>query len=162
MSLRLNRLYWVFVGLLLVAISATAVTAESIPDVNSNHGSPADRSTYDGHLRVYIVEPVSRWDDSWYLPFHFGFLDYAVDSAISISGSETIDITYDWYSPDHGFASFSSDNIMVIAAVFNSEGHPAYAYPQGPSYPFTAHYVDAAAGALPGAPGSPARSLSPP
>jgi hypothetical protein len=114
----------------------------------------ANAPSYDGRIRVYLVEPTSRWQNDWGEPYHFGFLDWALDSVVSISESDTVDIVSDWYAPDHGFSSISEDNIMAIAAAFNSEGHPRYAYPSDSLNPFTAYYVDAAAGATPGNPGS--------
>jgi len=43
-----------------------------------------EEETYNGHLRVYIVEPESRWIMENGDPYHYSFLDFAVDEEISI------------------------------------------------------------------------------
>jgi len=109
------------------------------------------RTDYEGRLIVYIIEPTSRWDNSDSDPFDFAVIDFGYDEDLYIS--ESFSETFDWDGTAAGFDDITSDNIMVIAALFNAEGHPAYAYPPS-SNPFTAHYVDAAAAATPGNPGS--------
>jgi hypothetical protein len=109
------------------------------------------RTDYDGHLRVFVVEPVSRWENSASDPFDFAVIDFAYDENIYIT--ESFSEVIDWDGNTVGFGDVTSDNIMVIAALYNAEGHLAYAYPPS-SNPFTAHYVDAAAVATPGNPGS--------
>lgn len=113
----------------------------------------SDRSDYDGYLRIYVVEPTSRWSDHSARKYEFGFLDFAFDSLISLPYLETFHTTRTWNSADDGFGAIAEDNIMVIAAVFNSEGHQAYSDPPTGA-PYTAHYVDAAAASTPGVPGS--------
>ena len=44
---------------------------------------------YEGHLRVYIAEPVSRWNMYNQQPYHFGFLDFAFDEDLSINYLDT-------------------------------------------------------------------------
>jgi hypothetical protein len=137
-----------------IAVALLQSPARANDYSGTNLAGASDRATYDGQLLVFLVEPVSRWTDNWDDPFHFGFLDYSADSIISVSQDDTIDITADWYAPDHGFSSIDEHNIMAIAAVFNAEGHERYTKPSAGTYPFTAHFVDAAAGATPGNPGS--------
>ncbi len=80
---------------------------------------------YNGHLRAYIVEPVSRWDDQRGNPYHFGFLDFAFDRSLSLKDNkakplgDTYEFTTTWRGLPHGFSDITKDNIMVIAAVFN-------------------------------------------
>gem|GEM_PF-6676868 len=143
-------------SLLAFAIAAVMLLQAAGADGSSgnNPADPVGAATYDGQLLVFLVEPVSRWTDNWDGPFHFGFLDWSVDSVISFSQEDTIDITMDWYAPDHGFNTIDEQNIMAIAAVYNAEGHERYSKPSTERYPFTAHFVDATAGATPGNPGS--------
>jgi hypothetical protein len=141
---------------LAVAIAAIML----VPTARANDSSVINLAhsdggaTYDGRLLVFLVEPTSRWTDNWDSPFHFGFLDWSVDSMISFSQDDTIYVTADWYAPDHGFSSIDEHNIMAIAAVFNSEGYERYSKPSSGTYPFMAHFVDATAGATPGNPGN--------
>ncbi|MEA2054263.1 MAG: PKD domain-containing protein [Candidatus Thermoplasmatota archaeon] len=83
---------------------------------------------YKGHLRAYIVEPVSRWNDQQGNPYHFGFLGFAFDRSLSLAkngvkslGGDTYEFTTTWRGSLHGFSDISEDNIMVITAVFNKE-----------------------------------------
>jgi len=108
-----------------------------------------DALTYNGRLRVYIVEPVSRWDNYDGEPFHFGLLDFAINEEISIDDTYTRQVMLS----SEEFTDMPNDNVMVIAAVFNSTAHEQYAYPPD-SNPFDAYYVDAAAAAEPGSTGS--------
>ncbi len=39
---------------------------------------------YTGRLRLYVVEPVSRWNMYNGHPYHFGFLGFAFNGVISI------------------------------------------------------------------------------
>lgn len=103
----------------------------------------ASSSAYTGRLRVYVVEPVSRWNNYAGQPYHFGFLGFAFNSDISIDPQDTYQNTMTWNG------DVSEGNAMVIAAVFNSESHQGFAYPPS-SNPFTAHYTDATAAAAPG------------
>jgi hypothetical protein len=104
---------------------------------------------YQGMLRVYIVEPESRWNNYDGDPYHFGFLDFAYNNAVSIDYLDTYETTLEWRASEAGFSDVQEDNIMVIAALFDPEIHKAYAYPPF-NNPFEAHYVDATAGATPG------------
>lgn len=108
---------------------------------------------YDGRLRVYIVEPESRWDNYNNAPYHFGFLDFAINESLSIDylGTYTKQVT--WNASEAGYDNIEENNIMVIAAVFNPQINKGYANPPSKN-PFNAHYVDAAAGAKPGESGS--------
>ena len=98
---------------------------------------------YTGRLRVYIVEPASRWNMYNGQPYHFGFLGFAFNGDISINPQDTYENSITWNG------DVSEGNAMVIAAVFNSEQHQGYAYPPS-GYPFWAHYNDATAAATPG------------
>lgn len=103
--------------------------------------------TYHGHLRAYVVEPVSRWNNLAGNPYHFGFLDYALDKDVSIEGVITEETV--WNGSSAGYEDITRDNIMVIAALFDAEGHTGYSDPPSNNHRFTAHYVDSAAAASP-------------
>lgn len=113
--------------------------------VNGN----AVTGAYAGVLRLYVVEPVSRWNDYDGNPYHFGFLDYAFNDQLSIPYGDTWEKTVTWDAAAAGFGDVSEDNLMVVAAVFNPQTHTGYAYPPF-NNPFEAHYVDAAAAVRPG------------
>jgi hypothetical protein len=111
--------------------------------VDNNEGS-----TYDGTIRVYITEIVSSmgWKDTTGQLYTFPLLDIAfkddgTGKVISIPAGSTWSDSTIWVGSDYGFTSITSDNIMVIAAVFNDEWHQGYSYPPS-SNPFDAYYVD--------------------
>jgi len=107
--------------------------------------------TYEGNLRVHVVEINSRFNTS--SPSHnfeYGFLDYAANENLSIPYQDTYTLNTTWDGNTVGFGDITEGNIIVIAAVYNAEPHPT-------SYsgdPFIAYYCDATAAATPGNPGA--------
>jgi hypothetical protein len=78
---------------------------------------------YLGRLRSYVTEIESRWNDNSGDPYHFAFLDYAVNKLVLLMPGKTKTVigSFDGNS-DHGgqtFGDITSDNIMVISAIFN-------------------------------------------
>lgn len=108
---------------------------------------------YTGTLRVFIVEPSSRWQDNNGMKYEFGFLDFAMVSTLSIPYLGTYEETQTWTAVGTQFNSITQDNVMAQAVVYNSVGVRNYSDPPSGS-PFDAYYVDAAAQASPGVPGS--------
>jgi len=98
---------------------------------------------YNGYLRIYIVEPVSRWNMYGGRPYHNGFLDFAYDDSISLEYLKPFENLITWKG------DVSEENVFVIAAIFNPIAEIGYAYPPS-SKPFEAYYVDATAKAYPG------------
>jgi hypothetical protein len=82
---------------------------------------------YSGHLRVYIVEPESRWDDYSGDPYHFGVLDIPIDRNLAmVQGQpcpvgDTYTFTKTWIGALYGFGDITQDNTMVIASVFDKD-----------------------------------------
>jgi len=82
---------------------------------------------YNGHLRVYIVEKESRWDDIDGDPYHFGALDIPIDKSLAVPQGhpkplgDSYTFTKTWLGALFGFNDITQDNILVIAAVFDGE-----------------------------------------
>jgi len=108
-----------------------------------------DTYPYKGILKVYVVEPESRWIMHDNNPYHYGFLDYAVNEEIELNYNEEYSVNTIWNPSTTEFSDVQEDNLIVIAAVFNQNVQQKYAYPPF-NNPFNAHLVDAAAGARPG------------
>lgn len=85
------------------------------------------------HIRVYVTEIVSRWLDASGEPYHFGFLDYAINKDVTIGPGETYTETVEWDGAAHGYPDITQDNIMVIAAIFDSSGYSVQATSAVPS-----------------------------
>lgn len=113
---------------------------------------PVLADPYEGTLRVYIVEPDSRWNDRNGFPYRYGFLDWAIVTDVTVDSDPVVE-TASWDASANGFNGVTSDNIMVIAVLFNAAGETIDAVPPSGRF-FTAHQVDAAAAALPGTSGS--------
>lgn len=94
--------------------------------VTVQNNEPED---YDGVLRVYIVEPESRWKDSSGKIYHFGVLDIPIDEPLAVPHGQpygqpralgdTYTFKKTWFGILQGFGDITRDNIMVIASVFD-------------------------------------------
>jgi hypothetical protein len=141
--------------------SPSSLSVTPVDNIDLSPGAPAAalvksadlRANYNCWLRVYIVEPESRWaDNTSYYHYEFGFLDFGIDTALSIPYLGSYETTRSWTCPI-GLVSIDSSNIMVMAVLFNQEdGGTNYSDPPTGS-PFTIHTSDAAASAIPGVPG---------
>lgn len=87
-----------------------------------------EEEEFNGHLRVYIVEPLSRWNDNGGNPYHFGVLDIPIDGNLAVaaqSQAQPLGDTYTfkktWFGFIHGFSDITQDNILVIASVFDKD-----------------------------------------
>ncbi|HEC81984.1 MAG TPA: hypothetical protein ENI42_06135, partial [Thermoplasmatales archaeon] len=98
---------------------------------------------YNGHVRVYLVEINSRWYDSSGNPYHFGFLAYTIDRDVSVSPKNNLSISSGVDVTTIGYPDALSDNLMIIAVLFNEEQHEKYSDPPADTHSFSAHYVDA-------------------
>ena len=105
--------------------------------------------TYEGNLKAYVVEPVSRWKDRDGNPYHFGFLDFAFNEDITVQKKGQLQKSGIWNASDAGYPDVDRDNIMVIATLFSKETHVGYSDPPTNNHKFDAHYIDAVAVAKP-------------
>tara|TARA_Y100001970_G_scaffold22993_1_gene26828 strand:+ start:2883 stop:5183 length:2301 start_codon:yes stop_codon:yes gene_type:complete len=84
-------------------------------------------STFNGYLRAYIVEKVSRYNNYDGDPYHFGFLDYAFDQSVELEPHEELSLTTIWKGGEHqdkngnDFSDINYENINVFVAIFNDE-----------------------------------------
>jgi hypothetical protein len=85
---------------------------------------------YNGHLRVYVVEKTSRWNDNGGNPYHFGVLDIPIDRSLSLESQqqgsprplgETYTFKKTWFGALFGFSDITNENTMVIASVFDPD-----------------------------------------
>ncbi|MCJ2513718.1 MAG: hypothetical protein LN408_04660 [Candidatus Thermoplasmatota archaeon] len=125
------------------------VKEESYIDKLNIIKSSSDGLPYEGYLRIYVVEPESRWDNFDGEPYHYGFLGFAFNDTLSIDYQETYSNNIIWNGNQEGYSDIEEDNIMVIAAIFNPEISKAYARPPT-SGKFETHFTDAVAGVKPG------------
>jgi hypothetical protein len=141
---KISILFTVSIGLLFILSSATSIVGVSTRSLKQTDSSQTTTGyPYQGHLRIYITEPISRWNMSNKQPYHFGSLGLADDENLSIQYQDTFSKSFIWSG------DVQENNVMVMAAVFNQKSQTAYAYPPNQN-PFEAHYVDAAAAAAAG------------
>jgi thiol-disulfide isomerase/thioredoxin len=152
-NMKKNLLTWSVV-ILICTIVGSSVLPSIVATDNQQNGikikigdglytGKVTSSPYTGRLRVYVVEPVSRWNMQRGGPYHFGFLGFAFNDNISIDPQATLQKSVTWNG------DVTDTNVMVIAVVFNSKQNQAYSNaPAG--NPFWAYYTDAAAAATPG------------
>jgi len=96
-----------------------------------------DNEPYNGRLRVYLTEKISRWSGPGGDPYHFGFLDYLINEEISVDTDKNVS-----YSVTEDISDLDPENLMVIAVIFNSEKKQGYSDPPKNKKPFDAYYAD--------------------
>lgn len=117
--------------------------------ITNNGNSP-----YLGKLRSYVTEIESRWIDQSGDPYHFAFLDYAVNEIVILMPGKTKTLigTFDGTS-DHGgqtFSDITSDNIMVISTISHWIPHYRLGYESSQyTQRYFAFYVDQTGAASP-------------
>ena len=83
--------------------------------------------TFNGYVRAYIVEKISRYNNYDGNPYHFGFLDYAFDQTVELEPREKKSLSTIWTGGNHqdkngnDFSDIDYDNINVFVAFFNDE-----------------------------------------
>jgi thiol-disulfide isomerase/thioredoxin len=83
--------------------------------------------TFNGYVRAYIVEKVSRYNNYDGDPYHFGFLDYAFEENVELEPHEVKELTTIWTGGDHedkngnDFSDIDYENINIFVAFFNDE-----------------------------------------
>ncbi len=105
-----------------------------------------EKDVYGGTVRVYVVEPRSRWIDSNDMPFQNGFMDFALTKPISIPDAGVYENEFSWADT---WGDLAGDNIAIQVVVFDDDYVQQDAYPPN-GYYFNAYYVDAACETTPG------------
>ncbi len=99
-----------------------------------NEDSTLGNPSFDGYVRAYIVEKVSRYNNYDGDPYHFGFLDYAFDESIELDPHESQQLVTVWTGGDHedkngdDFSDIDYENINIFVAFFNDESTSADKY----------------------------------
>jgi glutaredoxin len=96
-----------------------------------------EKETYSGRLKVYLTEIVSQWNGYDGKPYHYGFVDYTINKAISIDANGGKN-----FSDTRSVSDYDYENLMIMAVVFNSESAGRYEYP-AENNSFDAYYADA-------------------
>ena len=152
-----NKIITSIVLTMLLIFSYTTIAIETYGEhreKNESYPSNIEGSLpYQGHLRIYVVEPESRWDMYDGNPYHYAFLDFALEEDLSIDYQETYSVDVTWDPSEAGYSNINPNNLMIMAVAFNPEEVKKYAYPPFQNS-FMAHFVDACAAAEPGETGA--------
>lgn len=97
---------------------------------------------YTGHLRVYLTEIISRWDEYNKKPYHFGFIDFIIDKNVSITSKGNMTFTDKRNISEFEVTDLVPEELMIFAVIFNSVSVKADSFPDGPEGEFNAHYAD--------------------
>lgn len=146
--------------LLIIAAGLHAENVSIVRDTEDGNGTrnigttnaASVNAAFTGSIKVYIVEPTSRWTDADGYAYDYGFLDWGFKGTLDIPENGTWEETFTWDAGIHNASPITENNIMAIAVVFNDNPIFSDAYPPN-GYYFNAYYNEAAAGATPGNPG---------
>ncbi len=137
----------VFIIIMALLMSASVATAGNDQQVSLGEQG---RGLYQGNLRIYVVEPDSRWEHEDGVAWHNGFLGFAYDTSLALAYQQTFNRSLTW-TPPASLIPIDQSNIKVIAVIYNTmEGYPADSDPYSEEGLFTAYYCDATAAAEPG------------
>jgi hypothetical protein len=110
-------------------------------------------ATYNGRVRVFLVEPAGRWVDNHQQFYGNAVLDVPLMENITLYDGEVWYGSVDWDAANSEFMFIFDDNIMAVTAVSTASSVVTDADPPS-GYYFPAHYVDMSAEAVPGVLGS--------
>jgi hypothetical protein len=92
-----------------------------------NEDASLGNPTFNGFVRAYIVEKISRYDNYDGDPYHFGFLDYAFEQSVELNPHEELVLNTVWTGGEHqdsngnDFSDIDYENINIFVAFFNDE-----------------------------------------
>ncbi|HEC94419.1 MAG TPA: hypothetical protein ENI45_00455 [Thermoplasmatales archaeon] len=99
-----------------------------------------ESNSYEGVLKVYLLEINSRWYDYDGKPYRFALLTYTLDTQLSLKPGETKNFTSDWDGSK--YKPIDKDNLLATAVVFSQDTVDRYSDPPDNTRSFSAHSVD--------------------
>ena len=107
---------------------------ELFVEMTWNEDASLGNPTFNGFVRAYIVEKESRYNNYDGDPYHFGFLDYAIETSVELEPHEKKMLYATWKGGEHedsngnDFSDIDYDNINIFVAFFNDESSTADKY----------------------------------
>jgi glutaredoxin len=107
-----------------------------------------ENKLYIGKLRTYVNEIITtRWLNSQGEPYHYAFLDFAINEQLVLSRKTSKTFTTIWDGKiNHSgltFDDIKEDNIMICSAIFHWIPHLRFGYVGFPYLQFfLSHYTD--------------------
>ncbi|HID25882.1 MAG TPA: hypothetical protein EYP23_05420 [Thermoplasmata archaeon] len=99
-----------------------------------------ESNSYEGVLKVYLIEINSRWYDYDGKPYRFALHTYTLDTRLSLEPGETKNFTSDWDGSE--YEPIDKDNLLATAVVFSQDTVNRYSDPPDNTHLFSAHSVD--------------------
>jgi hypothetical protein len=111
-------------------------------------------SVYIGFLKTYVTEIVSRWNDYSGAPYHYAFLDFAMNNIFFLGPQQSKTMIAEWDgTSDHNgitFEDITQDNIKVVSSLFHWLPHLKTGYEsEEVTQRFLAFYVDETSASVP-------------
>ena len=148
--MRFKRTYSLLLAVIAIGLAAALPAASTAASGSATQQIlGADAHYFDCLVRVFVVEPISRYDDNVGFDFHFGLLDIAVDEQVTLENQTPYTNSLVWDGSAAGFGDITENNIMVIAVVSTADSYTGYSDPPV-NGPFDVHEVQATAAAYPG------------
>ena len=152
--MRLKRTYSLLLTVIAIGLAATLpATSSAASGSDAQQSLGTDAHYFDCLVRVFVVEPVSRYDDNVNFDFQFGLLDIALDQAVTLENENPYTNSFVWDGSAAGFGDITEGNVMVIAVVSTADSYTGYFDPPV-NGPFDVHDVQATAAAYPGGTGT--------
>ena len=107
---------------------------ELFVEMTWNEDASLGNPTFNGFIRAYIVEKESRYNNYDGDPYHFGFLDYAIETSVELEPHEKKMLYATWKGGEHedsngnDFSDIDYDNNNIFVAFFNDESSAADKY----------------------------------
>ena len=107
---------------------------ELFVEITWNEDASLGNPTFNGFVRAYIVEKVSRYNNYDGDPYHFGFLDYAIETSVELEPHDQEMLYATWKGGEHedsngnDFSDIDYDNVNIFVAFFNDESSTADKY----------------------------------
>lgn len=148
--MRMQRIYRTLLATVIVCTSIAvpvALFAASAPA--TSQALEANGHYYDCNVKVYVVEPNSRWTDNVGFNYQYGLLGTALDANVTLVNQTPYTNSVTWTGSAHGYGDITEGNIMVIAVVSSVDSYTGYSDPPSGN-PFDVYNVQATAAATPG------------
>lgn len=112
-----------------------------------------EKEQYNGRIRVYLTEIISRWNQQNGKPYHFALVDYIINKEITIAGKDELTIPDKKNITQFAIPDLDPANLMVVAVIFNSESEKRDSFPgnldkQNKKGEFDAYFADATSATL--------------
>lgn len=102
----------------MVAVASMTEASNIYVNVTFWNNECCSGAIYQGFLRVFVTEKVSRWSDENGNPYRFGLLDVAYEGTVIVVHGKPSSVEAVWHPGNY---TFDPGNILVIAVVYEDK-----------------------------------------